>query len=281
MPSRASAPIAARSGRRRRTRKAHVRSWPRSSAFREAKVTLNVTLLGGGFGRKSKPDFIAEAALLVRSGRRAGQGDLDARGRDPPRLLSRDLGPASRGRARRRRRRRRPGYTGRSSPRSNRPSRRMWSTARAGELGQGVTDMPYDVANIRCENGPAANHVRIGWYRSVYNIPHAFAVCSFADELAAAAGTDPLTYLRRLIGAAAHARSEGRWRRLSQLRRLASSTIPIDTGAAARSARARRPAPAAGAGRCRRGRARHRRPPQLPHLCRRGCRRSRSPPMAP
>ena len=55
-----------------------------------------------------------------------------------------------------------------------------------GELQQGVTRMPYAIANVRCENGPAANHVRIGWYRSVYNIPHAFAVCSFVDELAAA-----------------------------------------------------------------------------------------------
>ena len=30
----------------------------------EADVTVNVTLLGGGFGRKSKPDYVAEAALL-------------------------------------------------------------------------------------------------------------------------------------------------------------------------------------------------------------------------
>jgi isoquinoline 1-oxidoreductase subunit beta len=60
--------------------------------------------------------------------------------------------------------------------------------------------MPYDIPNVRCENGAAANHVRIGWYRSVYNIPQAFAVCSFADELAAAAGKDPLEYLRELLG---------------------------------------------------------------------------------
>jgi isoquinoline 1-oxidoreductase subunit beta len=65
-----------------------------------------------------------------------------------------------------------------------------------GELGQGVVDMPYDIPNVRCENGAAVNHVRIGWYRSVYNIPHAFAVCSFADELAAAAGKDSVEYLR-------------------------------------------------------------------------------------
>ena len=30
----------------------------------EDNVTVNVTLLGGGFGRKSKSDFALEAALL-------------------------------------------------------------------------------------------------------------------------------------------------------------------------------------------------------------------------
>src|SRR4029077_11382216 len=73
-----------------------------------------------------------------------------------------------------------------------------------GELGPGVVDMPYDIPNVRCENGAAAHHVRIGWYRSVFNIPHAFAVCSFADELAAAAGKDPLEYLRLLLGEPRH-----------------------------------------------------------------------------
>ena len=40
-------------------------------------VTVNVTLLGGGFGRKSKADFVAEAAWLARGDRAAGQSDLD------------------------------------------------------------------------------------------------------------------------------------------------------------------------------------------------------------
>ncbi|WP_163483840.1 molybdopterin cofactor-binding domain-containing protein, partial [Klebsiella pneumoniae] len=30
------------------------------------KVRVNVTLLGGGFGRKSKPDYVVEAALCSR-----------------------------------------------------------------------------------------------------------------------------------------------------------------------------------------------------------------------
>jgi isoquinoline 1-oxidoreductase beta subunit len=41
----------------------------------------------------------------------------------------------------------------------------------------------------------------VGWYRSVSNIPHAFAVCSFADELARAAKKDPKVFLEELIGA--------------------------------------------------------------------------------
>ncbi len=166
----------------------------------EADVTVNVTLLGGGFGRKSKPDYVAEAALLSKMigapikvtwtredeikhdyyhaiAAQHLEAGLDADGATTA-WLHRTVFPAIES--------------------TFQPDVTYGS---AGELQQGVTDMPYDIANVRCENGPAANHVRIGWYRSVYNIPHAFAVCSFADELAAAAGADPVDYLRRLLGA--------------------------------------------------------------------------------
>jgi isoquinoline 1-oxidoreductase beta subunit len=162
-------------------------------------VTVNVTLLGGAFGRKSKPDYVAEAALLSR--RIAApvkvtwtreddiqhdyyhaicaqhlEAGLDAEGRATA-WLHRTVFPAIES--------------------TFQPDVIYGS---AGELQQGVTDMPYAINNVRCENGPATNHVRIGWYRSVYNIPHAFAVCSFADELAHAAGKDPVEYLRQLLG---------------------------------------------------------------------------------
>jgi len=69
-----------------------------------------------------------------------------------------------------------------------------------GEMGMGWTDFPFNIPNFRAENGPADAHVRIGWFRSVANIYHAFAVQSFANELAFAAGRDPLEYLLDLIG---------------------------------------------------------------------------------
>jgi isoquinoline 1-oxidoreductase beta subunit len=163
-------------------------------------VTVNVTLLGGGFGRKSKCDFVLEAALLSRemggtpvkvtwtreddlqngylhtvSAERIEAG-LDANGRAvawrhrsvAPTILS-IFAP---------------------DPKLEAPF----------EIGMGLVDMPFAVPNIRIENGEAAALTRIGWFRSVSNIPHAFAVQSFVAEMAAAAGRDPKDYLLELIG---------------------------------------------------------------------------------
>jgi isoquinoline 1-oxidoreductase subunit beta len=68
------------------------------------------------------------------------------------------------------------------------------------KLDMGWNNVPFDVPNFRAECGPADARVRIGWLRSVANIPHAFAVQSFADELAAAAGRDRVEYLLELLG---------------------------------------------------------------------------------
>ena len=57
----------------------------------------------------------------------------------------------------------------------------------------GLVDTPFAIPNIRVENPEAAAHTRIGWFRSVSNIPHAFA--------------DPV--LRRRAGACGRTRSEG------------------------------------------------------------------------
>ena len=56
------------------------------------------------------------------------------------------------------------------------------------------------MANIRAENGPADANVRIGWFRAVTNNFHVFASGSFADEMAHAAGRDPLEFLLDMLG---------------------------------------------------------------------------------
>jgi isoquinoline 1-oxidoreductase beta subunit len=70
------------------------------------------------------------------------------------------------------------------------------------ELGMGVINVPFAIPNIRIENPEAIAHTRIGWFRSVSNIPHAFAVQSFVAELAAAARRDPKEFLLEVIGPA-------------------------------------------------------------------------------
>ncbi len=68
------------------------------------------------------------------------------------------------------------------------------------ELGLGFTDVPFALPSFRAENGPATAHTRIGWFRSVANVYHAFGIHSFADELAHSAGRDSLEYLLQLLG---------------------------------------------------------------------------------
>lgn len=165
----------------------------------EDDVTINVTWLGGGFGRKSKPDFVVEAALLARE---AGQpvkvvwtreddlqhgyyhtvsaqrfeGGLDSDGNCTA-FLHRSVFPPI--------------------PSTFQPG---LATPSWGELRLGATDNPFAVPNLQLESGDAPGKVRIGWLRSVANVYHAFAVQSFAAELAHAAGRDPKDYLLELIG---------------------------------------------------------------------------------
>lgn len=164
------------------------------------KVVVHTLLLGGGFGRKSKPDFASEAAILSRAldGRPVKlsftreddlhngylhtvsvarmEAGLDAHGKAHA-WLHRTVAPTIQ-------------------------SIFMPNAQESGgfELAMGAVDMPFAIPNVRVENPPAAAHTRIGWFRSVSNIPHAFAIQSFAAELAAAAGRDPKDYLLELLG---------------------------------------------------------------------------------
>ncbi|WP_034294947.1 xanthine dehydrogenase family protein molybdopterin-binding subunit [Herbaspirillum sp. RV1423] len=165
-------------------------------------VTVNVTLLGGGFGRKSKPDFAAEAALLSKAMDGAPvkvtwtreddihhdylhtvsvehlEAGLDANGKVTS-WLHRTAAPTIAS---------------------------IFSAGAKGEapfeLAMSAINIPYAIPNFRVEAPEVEAHTRIGWFRSVSNIPHAFAVQSFSAELAAAAKRDHRDYLLELIGPA-------------------------------------------------------------------------------
>ncbi|MFD2164746.1 molybdopterin cofactor-binding domain-containing protein [Thalassotalea euphylliae] len=161
-------------------------------------VNINVTLLGGGFGRKSKPDFIVEAAMLSKM-----------RGKPVKVLWTREDEIQN-------------GYyhavsyqklkAGLDSNNkvtawqhnvalptiSSTFSKGADIIAFEGDLG--LIDMPFEIANVQCNAGKATAHTRIGWLRSVTNINQAFAVSSFADELAHEMKADPKDYLMSLIG---------------------------------------------------------------------------------
>src|SRR6266849_2739910 len=167
--------------------------------LKKEEVTVHVTLLGGGFGRKSFPDFAVEAAVLSKkTGKpvkvvwsREDDIKFDVYHSVAAMYMKAALGPDGRPTAWLQRTVFPPiGSTFDASANYSAPD----------ELGLGFTDVPFALANFRAENGPATAHVRIGWFRSVANIYHAFGIHSFADELAHAAGRDPLEYLLQLLG---------------------------------------------------------------------------------
>lgn len=165
----------------------------------ELNVTVNVTLLGGGFGRKSKCDFALEAALLSKElgapvkVQWTREDDVHHGFLHTVSVERIEAGLDKSGKV--------------IAWRHRSVAPTIASTFAAGanhaapfELGMGLIDNPFEIANISCENPEATAHTRIGWFRSVSNIPRAFAVQSMVAEIALATKRDPKDMLLELIG---------------------------------------------------------------------------------
>ena len=172
----------------------------------EAAVTLHVTYLGGGFGRRLEVDFIGQAVRVAQeTGGAAVQllwpreedlahdfyrpaaaavlrARLDARGQP----LSLAVGTAGDAIMPRFYERVFPAFAGPVDL----PDR---TTA------EGLFDLPYRIPHLRVRHEATRHRVPVGSWRSVGHSQNAFFGESFVDELAHAAGADPVAWRLGLL----------------------------------------------------------------------------------
>ncbi len=161
-------------------------------------VKVNVTLMGGGFGRRLEYDYAVEAALVSKAVNApvkviwTREDDMRFSTYRPASLhqLSAVLDGA--------------GWPVAFTHRIVAPS----ISGQKGQPGpNGVDpDLPdeaafvYALPNVSLEFVLAETAVPLGWMRSVYALQASFASEGFIDELAAAAGKDPLEYRLHMLG---------------------------------------------------------------------------------
>lgn len=175
----------------------------RAAGLKPEQVTLHTTFLGGGFGRRANPasDFVTEAVHVAKA---AGapvkviwtrEDDMQG-GWYRPLWYSRFEA----------------GLDGQGNPVA-------WSHRIVGqsifrgtpfeeaikESGfdpssvEGAMELPYAIPNLMVDLHSPVHTVPVQWWRSVGHSHTGFVVESFVDELAHAAGEDPLAFRRRLL----------------------------------------------------------------------------------
>ena len=161
-----------------------------------AKVIVHTTLMGGGFGRRYMADYPAEAAQIAKIVGKPVQlvwsreddmthdfyrpaachvmrGAVNEAGH--PLFWSHTIASTAIG--------------------------ALWGSPdklEESEVG-GAKQMPYAIANVRLEYAAVPSSVPPLWWRSVEHSFNGFAVECFIDELAAAAGKDPVEFRRGLL----------------------------------------------------------------------------------
>jgi isoquinoline 1-oxidoreductase beta subunit len=160
----------------------------------EEKVRVNVTFLGGGFGRKSKADFCGESAWLSKEMGQPVRMQFtreDDMHNDYPNTVNAQTLTAGIDKSGK--------VTAWRVKTAFPPIGTLFDTKATtpanGDLQQGVLDLAINVPNVEAHGCEADAHIRIGWLRSVYNIFHSFATNSFLDEIAHAQKKDPLTLM--------------------------------------------------------------------------------------
>lgn len=163
------------------------------------KVYVHNCFLGGGFGRRSNPDYIREAVTIAKDVGKPVQmiwsREEDMRqGRYRPMAAMRfkagfDLDKNL------------IAYTNHSVAHSILSELRPDSVADGVDRTsvEGLQNMPYKVANKQITHTIKNTHMTTWFWRSVGSSQNAFALECFVDEMAAAAEKDPLQFRRELL----------------------------------------------------------------------------------
>ncbi|OGA60879.1 MAG: hypothetical protein A3G81_24205 [Betaproteobacteria bacterium RIFCSPLOWO2_12_FULL_65_14] len=146
------------------------------------RVRVHTTYSGGGFGRRLETDYVTEAVRLAKILRRAVRV-LWTRADD----LRHDFyRPAS--------------LTAFRAALGARGGVSAWLQRIAGpELALGEVDIPYAIPNLRLVRIKEDPGVPTGYWRSVGASQNGFTIECFVDELACAAGKDPLAFRLGLL----------------------------------------------------------------------------------
>ena len=163
-------------------------------------VEVHLTYLGGGFGRRGFQDYARQAVRIARAVEGRPVKLLWSREEDMqhdfyrPMTMMRFKAALDR----------EGGLTGlrvRDSTHS------IMASVRPQEIKDGIDrhalggiiDLPYAVPNLRIEFAMRNSHVPVGFMRTVFHSQNPFMRECFIDELAAAAGKDPVEFRRPLL----------------------------------------------------------------------------------
>jgi isoquinoline 1-oxidoreductase beta subunit len=163
-------------------------------------VTVNVTLLGGGFGRRGRSDFVLDA---VEASRAVGAPVKVLWTREDDMRVG-DFHPVSYHLLA-------AGLDGSGAPVAWRHRVAAVSWARGGSPPapssdeqlrpplRGAYDIPYAIPAVEAALADVASPVRVSSWRGVNHNHNVFAAECFADEVAAAAGKDPFAFRLALL----------------------------------------------------------------------------------
>jgi isoquinoline 1-oxidoreductase beta subunit len=144
-------------------------------------VRIHKTVIGGGFGRRFKSDYVAEAINIAKSVN-APVKLIWSREEDIQHDFYRPIT-----------------YHKLKAALDQNGFPIAWIHQTSGPKGLGAGSFPYDVKNIYSSVSSIANIVPLGSWRSVKHSYHTFAIESFIDELALAANQDPVAYRLNLL----------------------------------------------------------------------------------